>query len=221
VLTEAKAPKSGFPSGWNGVWLPGGVGKRRPFGTVIAGNQVALRRTEFRRRKTKSEDKRSNPATTFCVDAIRGGDVVFRIFGHYGLMLESMNGLDSLAQLNNEIDDVISEYGETKLVVAGDFNLWPDYVTDGFKQRGLTSVTDLRDSFPKLDKPLNGTRIWTHKNGPKQSDGTRQELDFIFMSPDLVDQVDNTKGGVGDFPDAWEMSDHAPIMVDLKMDFNS
>ena len=217
VLTEAKAPKTGFPQGWSGVWVPGGVGNRRPWGTVIAGRNVEFVKTDFKRRKTKSEANRPNPAVTFCVDVIRGGDVLFRIVGHYGLMLDDMNGLDALRLLHRELDDVVSEYGDKKLVVAGDFNIWPDYVVGAFESIGMTSVTDLRESFPTLRNPESGSRIWTHKNGPLVSDGMRQELDFIFISKDLKKKFVGTSGGVGDFPDAWEMSDHAPVSVDIAL----
>ena len=213
VLTEAKAPKAGFPQGWSGIWVPGGVGNRRPWGTVIAGRNLELVKTEFKRRKTKSEANRPNPATTFCVDVRLDGEVFCRVMGHYGLMLDNMDGLDALRLLHHELEDVISEHGDKKLLVAGDFNIWPDYVVGGFEDIGLTSVTDLRDSFPKLRSPESGSRIWTHKNGPKASDGMRQELDFIFISKDLKKKFVSTKGGVGDFPDAWEMSDHAPVTV--------
>ena len=215
VLTEAKVPKTGFPQGWSGIWVPGGVGNRRPWGTVIAGRNVELVKTDFKRRKTKSEANRPNPATTFCVDVRTGGEVLCRVMGHYGLMLDSMDGFDALRLIHHELEDVISEHGDKKLIVAGDFNIWPDYVVGGFEDIGLKSVTDLRKSFPTLRSPESSSRIWTHKNGPKASDGMRQELDFIFISKDLEKKFVSTKGGVGDYPDAWEISDHAPVTVDL------
>ncbi len=215
VLTEAKPPKAGFPKDWSGVWVPGGVGNRRPFGTVIAGKNVELKNTEFRRRSTKSLENRPNPAATFCVDVLRKGEMLIRVMGHYGLMLDDKNGLDALDCLNKEVDDVLREHGDKRFVVAGDFNLWPNYVVGDFKEIGMTSVTDLRMSFPTLRDPQFGTRIWTHKNGAKDSDGKRQELDFIFISKDLKKKFVATKGGVGDFPDAWDMSDHAPVAIDL------
>jgi endonuclease/exonuclease/phosphatase family metal-dependent hydrolase len=214
VLTEAKPPKAGFPKDWRGIWVPGGVGNRRPFGTVIAGKNVEIKNTEFRRRKTKSLENRPNPAATFCVDVHRKAEVLCRVLGHYGLMLDSMDGRGALRLLYRELDDVVKEHGDKKLIVAGDFNLWPDYLV-GFKDMGLTSVTDLRNSYPKLRSPESGSRIWTHKNGPKASDGMRQELDFIFVSKDIKRNFISTRGGVGDFPDAWDMSDHAPVTVDL------
>ena len=45
----------------------------------------------------------------------------------------------------------------------------------------------------------------------------RQELDFIFISKDLKKKFVSTKCGVGDYPDAWEMSDHAPVTVDVAL----
>ena len=217
VLTEAKAPRAGFPQGWSGIGVTGGVGNRRPWGTVIAGKNLELVKTEFKRRKTKSEANRPNPATTFCVDVRLDGEVYCRVMGHYGLMLDNMDGLDALGLLNLELEDVISEHGDKKLIVAGDFNLWPDSVVGSFEDIGLTSVTDLRYSFPELRNPESGSRIWTHKNGPKASDGMRQELDFIFISKDLNKKFLSTKGGVGDYPDAWEMSDHAPVTVTVSL----
>ena len=123
--------------------------------------------------------------------------------------------MDAHEVLHREIDDILHEHGDRKFIVAGDFNLWPGYVVGDFKSIGMTSVTDLRKSFPTLRDPQYGSRIWTHKNGAKASDGMRQELDFIFVSKDLKKQVIDTKGGIDDFPDAWEMSDHAPVTVDL------
>ena len=217
VLTEAKAPKMGFPSGWSGVWVPGGVGKGRPFGTVIAGKHVELQKTEFRRHRTKSEENRPNPATTFCVDVLREGELLFHVLGHYGLMLGDKNGFDALDVLQREVEDILREHGDKRFVIAGDFNLWPDDIVGDFKGIGMTSVTDLRMSFPTLRDPECGSRIWTHKNGPKKSDGMRQELDFIFISKDLKKKFVSTDGDVGDYPDAWEMSDHAPVSVTISL----
>lgn len=132
-------------------------------------------------------------------------------------MLDDKNGLDALDHLNREVDDILREHGDNRFVVAGDFNLWPNYVVGDFENIGMTSVTDLRKSFPNLRDPQYGSRIWTHKNGAKASDGMRQELDFIFISKDLRKKFISTKGGVGDFPDAWDMSDHAPVVVELKI----
>lgn len=64
VLTEAKAPKAGFPDGWSGIWISGGIGKKRPWGTVVAAKNLRLEANEFKRRKSKGEEERPNPATS-------------------------------------------------------------------------------------------------------------------------------------------------------------
>ena len=217
VLTEAKAPKAGFPEGWSGVWTPGGVGKKRPWGTVVAGKGLHFQECEFKRRKSKNDEDRPHTATSFAVDVFREDEFLLRIYGHYGLMLEQMDGFDALIGATNELNDIIREHGPERLIFAGDFNDWPNSVRGWFKNLDMLSVTDLRKEFPVLKDPVEGTRIWTHKNGAKHTDGARQELDFIFISKDLKRKVVEIKGGVDDFPDAWEMSDHAPVVVTLNL----
>ena len=217
VLTEAKAPKAGFPEGWSGVWTLGGVGKKRPWGTVVAGKGLHFQECEFKRRKSKNDEDRPLPATSFAVDVFREDEFLLRIYGHYGLMLEQMDGFDALIGATNELNDIIREHGPERLIFAGDFNDWPNSVRGWFKNLDMLSVTDLRKEFPVLKDPVEGTRIWTHKNGAKHTDGARQELDFIFISKDLKRKVVEIKGGVHDFPDAWEMSDHAPVVVTLNL----
>lgn len=217
VLTEAKAPKAGFPEGWSGVWTPGGVGKKRPWGTVVAGKGLHFQECEFKRRKSKNDEDRPHPATSFAVDVFREDEFLLRIYGHYGLMLEQMDGFDALVGATHELNDIIREHGPERLIFAGDFNDWPNSVRGWFKNLDMLSVTDLRKEFPVLKDPVEGSRIWTHKNGAKHTDGARQELDFIFISKDLKRKVVEIKGGVHDFPDAWEMSDHAPVVVTLNL----
>ena len=57
--------------------------------------------------------------------------------------------------------------------------------------------------------------MWTHKNGNAYGNGIAQQLDYIFASKDLLDEVDVVAGGIQDFPDAWSLSDHAPVVVDF------
>jgi exonuclease III len=217
VLTEAKAPKAGFPNGWTGVWVPGGVGKGRPWGTVIAGKGLEFQSSEFKRRKSKLDDDRPHPATSFAVDVFKNDEYLFCLYGHYGLMLQNMDGSDALHGATNELDDIIRDRGPQKLICAGDFNAWPFRLRGWFNTLDMLSVTDLRKEFPVLRDPVEGSRIWTHKNGAKHTDGARQELDFIFISKDLKRKVVEIKGGVDDFPDAWDMSDHAPVVVTLNL----
>jgi hypothetical protein len=193
------------------------VGKGRPWGTVIAAKDLNLQTCEFKRRKSKLEEDQPNPVTSFAVDVFRNDEYLLTVYGHYGLMLHNMDGGDALSAAHSELQDIIREHGPERLVFAGDFNLWPNVVRGWFKNIEMLSVTDLRKEFPVLKDPVAGTRIWTHKNGARHTDGARQELDFIFISKDLKRKVIEIKGGVHDFPDAWEMSDHAPVVVTLDL----
>lgn len=215
VLTEARPPGQSFRDGWEMICVADGVGPRRRWGTLIASRDHSIVASDFRRKVTQAESSRPHPAATFAVDVVKDGKTVIRVLGHYGLMLDEMNGFDALDLMLDELHDLTREHGRKRTIVAGDFNLWPDDVEPEMKRCGFVSSTSLRGSFPVLHAPVNGSRIWTHKNGNKDGNGKCQELDFIFLSKDLVPSVIGSLGGVDDFPDSWDMSDHAPVVVDL------
>jgi len=217
VLTEAKVPKDGLPAGWTAIYQPGGVDKRRQYGTIVAARGLSLRRTDFKRRKTRREEDRPHPATTFAVDVSLDGELAIRIIAAYGLLAGTGNGLRELRVISNEVRDVIRHHGNEEIVLAGDFNLWPDRVVPTVEDLGLVDVTGSRTSLPDLETPSGGSRIWTHKNGPKYSRGARQELDYIFVASHLARGMRDISGGVHDFPDSWEMSDHSPVAVTLSL----
>jgi exonuclease III len=212
VLTEARIPKEGVPDGWQLVYTPGGIGDKRKYGTVIAARDgVEVQRAGYKR--SDSSLVYPHPATTFAVEVFINGQIEFVVMGAYGLLYDTMNGYAELEGIVNEYADLLDEYGTERIIVAGDFNLWPDHLLEFTEKMLLTDVTSQRKKFPKLREPVGGSRIWTHKNGAKHTDGARQELDFIFVSEDLKDGLKDIKGGVDDFPDSWEMSDHAPVVV--------
>lgn len=213
VLTEARVTKEGIPEGWQAVYTQGGIGGRRNYGTIIAGRDVQLRRTSFRR--TKRDSFYPNPVTTFSVEISSQAQPPLIVLGAYGLLSDEGNGRQELDRIVQEYLDLTAECGRERIVVAGDFNLWPSDVVPVMSELGLVDVTGQRDEFPKLQAPRGQSRIWTHKNGARDSDGARQELDFIFVSPDLRHGISQIRGGVDDFPDAWDMSDHAPVAVSL------
>ena len=218
VLTEAKVPKDGLPAGWTAIYQPGGVDKRRRYGTIVAARALDLRPTDFKRRKTKQEENRPHPATTFTVDVSLDGDLAVRVIAAYGLLAGTGNGLRELRLISNEVRDVMRQHGDEEIVLAGDFNLWPDRVVPTVKDLGLVDVTGARKSLPDLETPSGGSRIWTHKNGPVCTNGARQELDYIFVSRQLATGMQDIAGGVHDYPESWEMSDHSPVAVTLNLD---
>jgi exonuclease III len=214
VLTEARLTADGIPDGWQAVYTPGGLGGRRNYGTIIAARNVKIQRAEYPRSQDESEYP--NPATTFAVEVFVGDELELVVLGAYGLLDDHENGFNELGYIIAEYADVVDEYGVERVVIAGDFNLWPEHMLPIVEQLYLDDVTAQRKSFPKLREPRGGSRIWTHKNGAKDTDGARQELDFIFVSKHFDGKLKDIRGGVDDFPDAWDMSDHAPVAVTLE-----
>jgi hypothetical protein len=196
------------------VYTPGGIGGRRNYGTIIAARGVQIRRAEFPR--TENASQYPNPVTTFAAEVLVEGELKLVVLGAYGLLDEHEDGLHELNLIANEYFDLTEKYGAERVVVAGDFNLWPKHLLPIVNQIELKDVTSARKSFPKLREPRGGSRIWTHKNGAKHTDGARQELDFIFVSQRFEGKLKHIQGGVDDFPESWEMSDHAPVAVTLE-----
>ena len=215
VLTEARVPKEGLPEGWQAIWTPGGIGPRRTWGTIIAARNIDIRPAEFTRNPDNDEDYKSpQPGTLHTADIIIDKEVWATIVGAYGYMPESKNGWDALLGIANECADLILS-GNDRVILAGDFNLWPDHLVPIIEENlGLVDVMSFVEDLPELEGAVGGSRIWTHKNG-NSPNAARQELDFIFVSEELSDGVTAVGGGIFDFPDAWDMSDHAPVVVEF------
>lgn len=109
-----------------------------------------------------------------------------------------------------------------RLIVAGDFNLWPDDLPTRWLRRfGLVELgSHTAGARPPLDgccgcpEPAVREHLWTHRNG-NQPGVKHQQVDFLLVSEDLLDDLVSYGGGIESFPDAWEQSDHAPIYADF------
>ena len=215
VLTEARVPKEGLPEGWQAIWTPGGIGPRRTWGTIIAARNVDLRPTVFPRNPDNDEEYKSpQPGTLHTADIVIDNEVWATIVGAYGFMPESKNGWDALLGIAHECADLLDS-GNDRVILAGDFNLWPDDLVPIIEENlGLIDIMGCVEDLPKLEGAVGGSRIWTHKNG-NSPNAARQELDFIFVSEELSDEITTVGGGINEFPDAWDMSDHAPVVVEF------
>ena len=130
-------------------------------------------------------------------------------------MPDSKNGWDAALGIVNECLDLLDS-GNDRVILAGDFNLWPEHIVPVAENNlELVDIMGLVEGLPELKGAVGGSRIWTHKNG-NSPNAARQELDFIFATNELADEVVSVAGGIDDFPDAWEVSDHAPVTVDFK-----
>lgn len=216
VFTEAVIPKNGVPVGWNAIYVPGGVGPRRPWGTIIASPTLTLKRFEFPRNVTEDEEfSLPNPAATFTVSILDKDEVIANIVGTHGLMVDEDDGPDEMEGVLWEILDVLVAC-EVPVIVAGDFNLHPNDVLPLFREIEMFDVLTLKGSFDERPDGVGGTRIWTHRN--TNNPGAKvQELDFIFVTEEQSGNILSVSGGVESFPGVFEVSDHAPVCVDLML----
>lgn len=215
VLTEARIPKEGLPVGWTAIWTPGGIGPRRTWGTIVAAREIELKETKFKRNPKRRKDYvQPHPATLHTADIVIDGDTWATIVGAYGFMPEESNGWRALIGITNECIDLL-DGGNERVILAGDFNLWPEHLVPIAEENlGLVDLMGHVIDLPELKGAVGGSRIWTHKNG-NSPNAARQELDFIFATDELADEVSAVGGGIDDFPDAWDVSDHAPVVVDF------
>jgi exonuclease III len=41
-------------------------------------------------------------------------------------------------------------------------------------------------------------------------------MDYIYVASELADRITTFSGGIEDFPDSLNVSDHAPLLLELK-----
>lgn len=227
VLTEAKVPKDGPPPGWTAQWLDGGFGPRRRWGTVLAGRGVELRRVDSVKRGLRRHAVASHwPAAVQVADVLVRGERWATLVGLYGVLEDvdgnkQGNGVRSTRHVLAELEPVLGSALGDRIVVAGDLNLWPNHVPRGFADAGLVDLIDhTRADRPRLggcsgcDRGADCGHMWTHAN-PGGRNPAKQQIDFVFASRALVRELSAVTGGIRDFPGAWQVSDHAPVVADF------
>lgn len=228
VLTEAKVPADGIPDGWSAEFVMGGIGPKRKWGTIIAARGADLHRiTSIRKGLRRLELSLRWPAATLVTDVLVDGERWGTLVGLYGLTVgrngESCgHGGFSVPTILEELEPLLESDRADRLVIAGDFNLWPSDASPCVESWGLV---DLIDRTAGQRPPLQGCcgctlgdecgHLWTHKNG-NSPNAARQQIDFIFASVGLVDELQTVYGGVQHFHDAWEVSDHAPVVAEFR-----
>lgn len=227
VFTEAKVPDDGPPQPWSAVWTPGGVDKKRRWGTVVAGLDVDLVEvTEVRRRFRTIPLRFEWPAVVHVVDLLVGGERWGTVVGFYGITLgpdgtSIGSGRYSVEVLMEQLDPLLRSDRRDRIVVAGDFNLTPIGMNGLADDYGLVDlVASTANSRPPLDgctgcdAGANCGHLWTHRN-TNQPGAKAQNIDYILATPELAGEAVSVSGGIRDFPDVWEVSDHAPVVADF------
>jgi exonuclease III len=219
VLTEAKVPDTGVPMGWSALWDVDGIDPRRRWGTVLAGRGVGLDPIEVQAPWN---------AIVQVADVVANGRRWATVVGMYGLTVDQEgkscgHGGFSVPLLLDAIEPLLQSDRGERLIVAGDMNLWPCHVAKMFEDRRLGDLIEFTaNERPPLERCANCSgraekcgHLWTHKNGSSPSAAV-QQLDFIFATESMAAEIDVVYGGVGDFPDSWNVSDHAPVVAEFR-----
>lgn len=225
VLTEAKVPADGPPPGWRALWRAGGIGSRRRWGTVIAGSgDVELRPVAVVEPEGIEVDHLW-PGTVQAAELHVGGAHWGIVIGLYGLTVDASgtsvgHGRHTTRALLDHLQPLLEREDGGRVVVAGDFNFLPsDLRRIDVASYGLVDLTELTASDREavatcVDCTQPCRHLWTHRNGTSPN-AARQQVDFVLANHRLASETVRVFGGIEAFPDAWTMSDHAPLGVDF------
>lgn len=232
VLTEAKVPVDGVPAGWNAFYKPGGVDKKRPWGTIVAARNYEIR--DITNGVSGLRGFKVNhtwPGTVTIADIMVKGKLYATVVGVYGITLDldgnsNGTGWESVPTIFDDLRDLFSSRRGKRLIIAGDFNLWPEDMNH-YQPKKMINVVELTASTRPRLVGCSGCsmgddcgHMWTHRNGKKPG-AKVQHLDNIYVSKDLVGDIVSVIGGIADFPSImnaageWELSDHAPVVVEF------
>ena len=92
-------------------------------------------------------------------------------------------------------------------IVAGDLNDEHSVIPAPLSQMG-TNGTRLVDPFA-AHSPVTFEQDWVPRR--------RFRLDYLYLSESLAGRITKKMGGIADFPDAFTMSDHAPLMAEVDL----
>ena len=220
VLTEARVPKTGLPSGWSAHFREGGIGPRRSWGTIVAGRGLTLERVTYvtNGRKRYPLDNYF-PGTMIVTDVIKNGKLWATVVGMHSLCIDPQgekdyDGSHTTQQILDDLD-LLLRSGRDRIIAAGDLNLHPDNCSYDFQDIGLVDLVKATSkNHPDLPNAIGGSLLWTHKNGNGPNSAV-QQIDYIFATPNLIRRTPNVYGGVSSFSDAWTMSDHAPVVAEI------
>ena len=227
VLTEADLKVPQVRPDWSWTGRETGLSASQKFTTFNISSRYAL--TPFTSVKTKMrtyEIDKWYPGIVTAADISRDGKLWGTIVGIYGVTRDPDgtkigSGHNSINYILDDLERIVKSRRE-RIVVAGDLNLWPADVAGLFEDVGLVDL--LFETSPQREAlagcsgcdlgPECG-HLWTHKNGKADGGGKPQQIDYIFCSEDLFDSLQDVWGGVYEFDDVLEYSDHAPVIADF------
>ena len=209
IFTEAATPPPSAirAQGWNIVHRVGGFPNRRSWGTLIAGRNMRIEHLTHVGKNKKHELDTNFPGSLTAADVWVDDEYFACVVGLYlpyrkDAKKEFIGHPSSdLEKLKKDFEEIL-EHGDGSLIVAGDLNDIHHYIPEPLGALGLV------DPFEN-DDLITFRQDWNHEG--------LFLMDYIYMTPDLASCVTARSGGMNDFPDAFNVSDHAPLLVEMNV----
>jgi len=205
IFTEAATPppKSVVDAGWSVVHRPGGFPNRSSWGTLIAARDMRVEL--LTQTSTKHQLDSAFPGSLTAATVWDGTKPVMCVVGLYLPYRKDAkknfvgHPTSDLASMTDDFEALLDQFGSS-IIVAGDLNYPYERVPKPLDRLGF--VDPFRDV-----QPITYRQDWDH-------DGL-YTMDYIYITEDLMADLDKAVGGMDDFPSAFDVSDHAPLVVDL------
>ena len=229
VVQEAVPPPE-FPAD-RCVYRPGGIGRRRPWGSAVVSfagpiTEVTSARSRFHKRATDIVHSHAGSAAV----AATSDDLT--LISMYGVMDDGY-AVTSVQRVLSDLTPLLdSEHGK-RVVLAGDWNLSTQLeephrsrhrnVFDRLGTLGLVDALSLgkphREPLPGCPCADNACRhVRTHRH--RRSAKPWQD-DYVYVSRSLAPAVTVCDPVEGGSVDPWTLSDHCPLVVELRADNRS
>lgn len=213
VLPEAAGPKAFVASGMKVVFRPYPKATSGWGTAIVADAGVDIRPITHVKNNTYALDKHY-PGTLVAADAFIEGNFFATIIGCHIKFRKDRGKItsDPARDLLTILPDIqaIHEDRSGPLVLGGDFNFSTidvPYCLKNIAGGGLELVDPFTQLNPKTFKQRRGRDLW--------------KLDYAYLSKDLASKVTARRGGIGDFPDAFSRSDHAPLLLTIDTELDS
>jgi len=206
IFTEAATPPPPAvrAQGWNVVHRLGGFPNRSNWGTLIAGRNLRVEHlTHVGKKKYELDTK--FPGSLTAADVWVNDEYFACVVGMY-LPYRKDAYKDFIGHPTLDLIEIKKDFKnifthcDGQLIVAGDLNDMHSCIPEPLGKLGLV------DPFEDYEH-VTFRQDWDH-------DGTYR-MDYIYLSPELADRITAFSGGIDDFPDSLNVSDHAPLLIEM------
>ena len=212
IFTEAATPPpaSIAQHGWTAVHRRGGIPNRSGWGTVIAARNMRIEHVTHVGKDKKYELDTFFPGSFTAADVYVENDYFATVIGLYlPYRKDSAKQFidhpeQDLRTMNMDFIQLHLDRG-ADLIVAGDLNSEYDNIPKRLAKLAGGKY-ELVDPFEDIDM-VTYQQSWTTNGFFK--------MDYLYMSKQLAKKIISKKCGQKDFPTAFDISDHAPLLVEL------